>query len=131
MRYHKDDRRTFWGDIFELPNGDINVVHLYPKTTIAWHRHQFQDDRICVIRGDLTLQAIDPEGIRHSWILDADAFDLAMAGVQPPVVIPRGWWHGYSSRWGAAILSFNGPGKWTGEDEERHPIDDEMPWTIK
>ena len=119
MRYHADERRCFWGDIFELPNGDINVAKLHPGITIAWHRHQFQDDRIKVVDGDLHLQVIDPEGTRHGWHL----YDF-----DEPVFIPRGWWHGYYTFNGAAILSFNGPRKWDGTDEERHPIDDEMPW---
>jgi hypothetical protein len=74
-----------------------------------------------VLYGTLTLQAIDDKGIRHKWDLGAPHAE--------PVSIPRGWWHGYSSRDGATILSFNGPTKWDGTDEQRHAIDETMPWT--
>ena len=120
MRIHHDDRREFWGDIFELPNGDVNVVKLWPGVVIAWHRHRRQDDRIHLVEGDITIQAIDPEGVRHLWESEDGA-------VLPPTMIPRGWWHGYSSYSGATLLQFNGPGKWDGTDEERMSLD-EMPW---
>lgn len=123
MRYHEDARRRFWGDLFATDFGDINVVQLHPGVVIAWHRHQFQDDRLFVVYGQVHIQAIEENGQRHGWYLDAPkAF---------PVLIKRGWWHGYSSREGATLVQFNGPGKWSeiNSDEERHPIDDTMPWT--
>ncbi len=121
MRYHEDSRRRFWGDIFETPDGDINVVQLHPGVVIAWHRHQFQNDRIFVVYGTVRIQAISEDGHRHRWDLDAPK--------AYPVLIKRNWWHGYSSREGATLIQYNGPTKWDGTDEERHPIDDEMPWT--
>jgi quercetin dioxygenase-like cupin family protein len=120
MRVHFDGRRRFVGDLFGREDGDFNAVTLFPGVVIAWHRHQFQDDGIYALYGNLTIQAIDLEGIRHRWDLDAPH--------ALPIFIPRGWWHGYSTVAGATILSFNGPRKWDGTDEERHPIDAEMPW---
>jgi len=119
VRTHVDSRRRFVGDIFPMEHGDVNAVTLFPGVVIAWHRHQRQDDQLYVLYGDLRVQAIDLEGIRHRWDVDSDAL---------PVFIPRGWWHGYSTREGATILQFNGPGKWDGTDEERLSLD-EMPWT--
>lgn len=121
MRFHEDDRRIFYGDIFGLPNGDVNLVRLKPGITIAWHRHQKQDDHIFLVSGQLLVQAIDPSGKRFQWYLN-----------QPDdrvVTIPRNWWHGYSTHDGATILSFNGPGKWTGDDEERRPVEENWSWT--
>jgi quercetin dioxygenase-like cupin family protein len=120
VRYHEDARRRFWGDIFELASGDINLVRLNPGAVIAWHRHQNQDDRIWCVSGEVLVQAIYPSG-RMKWYLSARDDSVAM--------ILRNSWHGYSSPEGATILQFNSPGKWDGTDEERHPIDDEMPWT--
>lgn len=119
MRLHKDDRRAFWGDIFGLPNGDVNVVKLKPGITIAWHRHQHQDDHVWLLEGDVLLQAIDTNGERERWTMAAPW--------EYPVLIPRRWWHGYSTVHGATLVQFNGPGKWDGSDEERRGFE-EMPW---
>ena len=119
MRYHEDFRRRFWGDLFATDFGDINVVQLHPGVIIAWHRHQRQDDHIFVVYGSVHIQAIDEQGQRHGWHLDAPrAF---------PVRIPAKWWHGYSSPMGATLVQFNGPGKWDGSDEERKSLE-EVPW---
>ena len=121
MRYHADERRAFWGDIFDTPDGDFNVVKLNPGVVIAWHRHQRQDDRIAVIDGDVYIQAIDPEGNRHHWHRGLYVGEF-------PIVIPRGWWHGYATDIGATLVQFNGPGKWDGSDEERASLD-QIPWS--
>lgn len=120
MRVHSDARRRFVGDIFDTPDGDINITQLHPGVVVAWHRHQKQDDRIYCAFGRLHVQAISPTGQRHQWWLDSPHSHA--------VTIPSNWWHGYATTDGAVIVSFNGPGKWDGSDEERHPIDDEMPW---
>lgn len=119
MRFHEDHRRAFWGDIFEFPGGDINVVKLNPNAVIAWHRHQRQEDRIFCIEGDVLVQTIESDGKCRRWYLSAPD--------DRTVTIPRNAWHGYSTPHGAILLQFNGPGKWSGEDEERKSLD-EMPW---
>ncbi len=123
MRVHFDNRRRFVGDIFGRPDGDFNAVTLFPGVVIAWHRHQFQDDGIYVLYGSATIQAIDLDGKRHRWDMEAPH------GL--PVLISRGWWHGYSSQDGATILSFNGPGKYDEfqPDEERKSTT-EIPWIL-
>lgn len=124
MRFHADGRRTFYGDIFDLPNGDVNVAYLTPHVPIAWHRHQHQDDHLWLISGMLKVRCFSPETgerIEHDM--------LALPGARKVIVIPRDWWHGYMGlASNTIILQFNGPGKWNGDDEERHPIDTEMPW---
>lgn len=122
MRFHQDGRRRFIGDIFSTPWGDINAVTLYPGVRIGWHRHQKQVDHIFVLYGSVEIRAMDREGKWHRWDMDAPH------GAH--VCIPPQWWHGYASADGATLIQFNGPGKWTenNPDEERHPIDDEMPW---
>lgn len=122
MRFHEDHRRAFYGDVFELSNGDINIVRLKPHAVIAWHRHQKQDDHLFCLEGELLVQILH-EGGRTRWYLNApDDHSI--------VTIPRNTWHGYSSQHGATILQFNGPGKWTEDnpDEERLSLE-EVPWT--
>ena len=118
MRYHADERRRFWGDLFATEQYDINAVQLHPGVVIAWHRHQQQDDKIFLLYGELHLQAIDLEGERHHWHL---------RNLMEPVFIPRGWWHGYQSPQGATLIQMNGPRKYDGSDEERMSLD-VTPW---
>lgn len=120
MRFHEDHRRAFYGNVFELPNGDINIVRLKPHAIIAWHRHQKQGDHIFCISGDVLVQTIEQDGERRRWYLSAPD--------ERTVAIPLNTWHGYSSPHGATILQFNGPGKWDGTDEERKSVE-EIPWT--
>jgi dTDP-4-dehydrorhamnose 3,5-epimerase-like enzyme len=126
MRFHRDERRTFYGDIYSNPDGDTNVVYLEPHVPIAWHRHQRQADRLFLIRGILQVRCFT-----DSWATDGVVHILIHTGQPRDVLhIPPNTWHGYEALVeGTIVLQFNGPGKWTGDDEERHPIDDEMPWT--
>ena len=123
MRFHRDSRRTFYGDIFDTPNGDVNVVYLTPHVPIAWHRHQRQDDHLWLISGMLRVRCFSVEtGERIEHVM------VALPGARKVVVIPRGWWHGYCAlALGTVVLQFNGPGKWDGNDEERLDLTKE-PW---
>lgn len=123
MRFHQDHRRTFYGDIFDTPTGDVNVVYLTPHVPIAWHRHQHQDDHLWLVQGALRIRCFrdSPEdGVDHTMV--------TLPGARRVIVIPRGEWHGYEALMRETIvLQFNGPGKYSPEDEERHPIGDD-PW---
>lgn len=122
MRIHKDARRSFWGDVFELPGGDLNVVKLARHVPIAWHRHQQQTDRLfCVsgrVRVGMRQDFADEDSMQH-WFTLTEGKTL---------LIPSNTWHGYEGLTkDATLVQFNSP-KYTGTDEERHPIDTEMPW---
>lgn len=123
MRFHQDHRRTFYGDIFETPQGDVNVVYLTPHVPIAWHRHQHQDDHLWLVSGVLRVQAFRDgleDRIEHIMV--------ALPGARRVIEVSAGEWHGYEAlEPNTVVLQFNGPGKWSGEDEERHPIED-APW---
>ena len=122
MRFHADGRRKFWGDIFAIDQGDINIVRPAKGIFIGWHRHQRQDDRIFLVQGILRLRVFEtaPEdGIE--WIL-VDTDDRL------PLWIGRNKWHGYEALTDdTIILQLNGPGKWDGSDEERKSLE-EIPW---
>ena len=123
MRFHQDSRRTFYRDLFDTPNGDVNVVYLTPHVPIAWHRHQKQDDHLWLISGMLRVRCFSAEtGERIEHVM------LTRPGARKVIVIPRGWWHGYEAlATNTVVLQFNGPGKWTGDDEERLELTKE-PW---
>lgn len=124
MRYHADERRRFYGDLFSNPDGDINVVYLAPHIPIGWHRHQKQSDRIFLIQGVLRIRV---------WADDALSYIehilVAVPGERQVIHIPNDTWHGYEAITDDTILlQFNGPGKWDGSDEERKSFE-EVPWT--
>lgn len=118
MRHHEDERREFYGDLFSLLHGDLNVVKFHHRRRpIAWHRHQHQTDRIFVAQGTLRVGII---GETREFVV------VPMGGT---ITIPPNHWHGYESIGRCTIIvQFNGPGKYDGSDEERHPINEEMPW---
>ena len=123
MRFHHDERRTFYGDIFGNPDGDINVVYPQLGVFIGWHRHQKQDDRLFLVSGVLRLRVFETAP-------RADGVESILAGQidSLPYFIPRNHWHGYEALANDTVmLQFNGPGKWDGSDEERLSIE-EMPW---
>jgi len=125
MRFHQDERRTFYGDIFANPDGDTNVVYLTPHVPIAWHRHQRQADRLFVVSGVLRVRVFcedyQTDGVEH---LLANTLK-----VRTVLHISAGYWHGYEALVeNTVILQFNGPGKWDGSDEERLSME-EVPWT--
>jgi len=125
MHYHADTRRTFYGDIYGNPDGDINVVYLQPHIPIGWHRHQHQSDRLFLIQGVLRVKSFTMDyrydGVEHILV--------AKDGERDVVHIPADTWHAYEALTDDTIvLQFNGPGKWTGEDEERCGFE-VIPWT--
>jgi len=123
VRFHEGERRRFYGDVFELPNGDVNVVYLTPNVPIAWHRHQHQDDHLWLISGLLRVRWFSEETGEH-----LEHAMVALPGARKVVTIPMGWWHGYCAvAKNTVVLQFNGPGKYDGSDEERKSLKDK-PW---
>jgi len=123
VHYHHDYRRVFWGDIFPMKEGDINLVAPRQNVFIGWHRHQHQDDSIFVISGVLRVRVFET-----TPAIDGVEWILANIKGQLPILIPRNRWHGYEALTDdTMVLQFNGPGKWDGSDEERLEVA-EMPW---
>jgi dTDP-4-dehydrorhamnose 3,5-epimerase-like enzyme len=123
MRYHADWRRQFWGDIFDTPHGDINIVRPCWGVPIGWHRHQRQEDRLWVISGALR--------VRLFFDSPADGIEWMLGPRSGHVVgVPENHWHGYEAMSpDTIVLQYNSPGKWDGSDEERLSFD-EVPWDI-
>lgn len=131
MRVHADDRRSFWGDIFELEGGDLNVVKLKRHVPIAWHLHQHQTDRLFCVSGRVKVAMIQTLSIpEDSSFVETSAhwFTLREGNT---LRIPPNTWHGYEGLTkDATLVQFNSP-KYNEKDEFRHPIDAEMPWDEK
>ena len=115
MRVHGDDRRLFYGDLFDTPHGDVNVCRVYPGNISGWHRHQYQTDRFFVVTGKLKF------GLRHDSGTEWFCLDAHHPAV---LVIPPGTWHGYANLWSDdAIYVMWADQKYTGADEERDPAE--------
>lgn len=119
MRTHADPRRLFLGDLFDTPDGDVNLVRLYPGAVCAWHRHQKQTDRLFCVTGAVRVGLLGPDG-KPDWLV----LDERSPG---PFTIPRGTWHGYGALTEPCILlQYNTP-KYDPTDEERQPLK-KLPW---
>jgi dTDP-4-dehydrorhamnose 3,5-epimerase-like enzyme len=119
MRIHTDERRQFVGDIFhEATKGDVNIVRLYGKNPICWHRHQLKADYLFVVKGVVKVGGIAP-GDTVMWAILSDRREKVL-------YIPPNTWHGYMALGGEAILLSYVTEKWDGGDEER--ADFEISW---
>ncbi len=80
-----DERHEAYYDIFKFTSGQVNVSKIFPKTIVAWHRHQKQWDEWFVVDGLLKV-GIKEEG------KDVE-FSLLKSG--EGLWIKNNVWHGY------------------------------------
>jgi dTDP-4-dehydrorhamnose 3,5-epimerase len=76
--------------ICDLPsNGQINYSILYPGIVKAWHRHQYQDDYFCVLKGMAQVGVVGDDGTIQKFFIGEH---------NPAVVhIKAGEWHGLTA----------------------------------
>ena len=90
MKYlteHRDERGSFT-EIFRTILDNIVQVNLSisrPGIVRAWHRHQHQNDYICVIQGKAKICVFDGVNIKEIFV----------SGAKKQVIyVPRNTWHG-------------------------------------
>jgi dTDP-4-dehydrorhamnose 3,5-epimerase-like enzyme len=117
LRYHEDERRQAFCDLFDTP-GDVNLFIVKPGQRTCWHGHRKQRDQFRCIRGSILVQTIFGT-TRTQHLLDAPA---------KHVVVFPGVWHGYENvgTEDAYLLMYLSR-KYDPTDEERMS-EDEMPW---
>ena len=116
MRIHCDKRRDAYCDLFDTPDGDVNVFYIKPGERTCWHRHQRQTDQFRVLRGEITIGMIE-DGVHKYYTYNSPRWLLT---------VPPGTWHGYENAGkGEAILLMYLDQKYDPDDEERS---DEIPW---
>ena len=116
VRFHQDDRRRGWFNLFPATVVDVNVV-LIPaaNTMVALHRHAKQGDYWFVARGSLLVGLAGDEGYQSPWN-DTEILSEADHDV---LEIPAGIWHGYRTLGPNTLLIYGITNRWNGADEER------------
>jgi dTDP-4-dehydrorhamnose 3,5-epimerase len=89
---HDDDRRRAVNDLFQLPAnaGQLNISHIYPGVTVAWHRHKKQTDYWYCVKGSIKV------GLYHDG-LGKLQWEYLHEGERRVLAIPPGVWHGYKN----------------------------------
>jgi dTDP-4-dehydrorhamnose 3,5-epimerase-like enzyme len=116
VRAHVDDRRAFFGDLFDLATGDVNVVVLLPGSVCAWHRHAEQDDQLFCAKGTVRV------GMKSKAECQPNEITWEVLDERNPrvITVPRGLYHGYQNLGPerAILVGYNNR-KYDGSDEER------------
>mgnify|MGYP001602721662 CR=1 FL=1 len=85
MNKVSDERHLAYFDVFPLASGQINISKIYPRTIVAWHRHQEQIDQWFVLNGMLKI------GLKYP---DKPA-EFKLLGPGESITIEFNVWHGY------------------------------------
>lgn len=104
MKISADDRRTAWLEVFKGSNmpGDLTVTWIEPGAILAWHRHEQQEDWMLVLEGTLKVGAWRGHEEKSflddmEWVVDEVQWEALTDRAPKPLVIRRGWWHGYQN----------------------------------
>ena len=94
-----DSRGWSLNDIYsfcEVPEkAQINYSILYPGIVKAWHRHKYQDDYFCVVKG-MAKVGVVMDDYPHKGLYEVDQFYIGEHN--PGVVhIKAGEWHGLTA----------------------------------
>lgn len=117
MNVHCDHRRMFFGDVFPVPEGSLNVVYIPPGAApyTERHRHQHQTDYFFVVQGQLQFTLRTPSGQESHMRLDGEYGPRALT------VPPNVWHHYQAGQLGASYVMW-ATRKYDGTDEEREPL---------
>ena len=93
----------------------------FPGVVKAWHRHQVHTDRMCCVSG-LALISVYRDSANPNRIFSKQ---IVCGPMQPKIiVIPPGYWHGFTAIGGEACIVVNSPDElYDPADEERAPWD--------
>ena len=117
-RTHDDDRRRGVYDVFDTPQGDFLITHIYPGAISAWHRHSKQTDYLFVIKGSLKIGLYDEQKKLLTFVYLHDQERITLK-------IPLKIWHGHKNvSADETILCYYISEKYNQNhpDEERAPI---------
>jgi len=112
-------------DFFES-FGQVYITTVFPNIVKAWHKHLYQDDNICCIKGNIKLVVSDEKEFKEYFIGDKNPL---------LVHILMGIWHGFMGLGDEVAYIINIPTKeynYSKPDELRKPFDGlNYNWEIK
>jgi len=133
-KYHEDDRRRGWFDIFfgEISYSNIkniNIVHIpHTNTLVAWHKHKNQTDLWFVPQGRLMAGVAYKEETSNKIEHDFVSLSPQTGGV---LIIPPNTWHGYKTLEPNTILIYGITQEYDPEDELRASLEDlQIDWDL-
>jgi len=104
--------------------GQCYLTTCFPGIVKAWHMHEYQEDNICAIRGNVKLVLSD---LREKSRTAMEINEFFMGEQKPLLIkIPPGVYHGFTPLGGETAVLLNIPSKpYDREkpDEHRLPID--------
>lgn len=119
IQYNEDDRAQRLLNIFDIPQGQINISHVNStKHVVAWHAHDIQTDYWACLKGafkvGLAFPIKDPTGkittYEVKWEYLSDKFPKSLE-------IPPGVFHGYKALLPGSIMLYYLTEKYDPNDE--------------
>ena len=113
-QYHEDDRAQRLLNIFDLPEGQINVSYVNStKHVVAWHVHKIQTDYFACIKGSFKVGLAIPKfdgsyEVKWEYLSGKNSKTLK---IQPGV------YHGYKALEPGSIMLYYLTEKWDPTDE--------------
>lgn len=115
-QYHEDDRAQRLLNVFDVPNGQINVSYVNStEHVVAWHKHKVQTDYWICLKGAFKVGLAIPIGddkyeVKWEYLSDK---------TQKYIEIPPGVYHGYKALVPDSILLYYLTEKYNPDDEFR------------
>ena len=120
-QYHEDDRAQRLLNIFDLPEGQINVTYVNSTSHIvAWHMHKVQTDYFACLKGSFKVGLAFPvynkggNVVKHEvkWEYISDRYPKTLK-------IPPGVYHGYKALEPGSMMLYYLTEKYDANDEFR------------
>lgn len=117
-QYHEDDRAQRLLNIFDIPDGQINVSYVNStEHVVAWHHHKIQTDYWTCLKGSFKVGLAVPDPKMPGahivkWEYLSDKTTKA-------IKIPPGVYHGYKALEPGSILLYYLTHKYNPDDEYR------------
>ena len=114
----------------------VYATTCYPGVVKAWHRHAEHTDRLWCVSGMARIVVATLRGGEHAEpgtlaTMYYETHEFVIGPLAPKVVvIPPGWWHGFTPVGPEPCVIINAPDRaYDPEDEERKPIEAiPFPW---
>jgi len=120
-QYHEDDRAQRLLNIFDIPNGQINVSYVNSTDHIvAWHVHKIQTDYFACLKGSFKVGLAYPIYNDQGVPVTHEVKWEYLSDRSPRTIkIPPGIYHGYKALEPSSIMLYYLTEKYNPTDELR------------